>query len=311
MLSRVADSLYWMSRYIERTDSILRILMINHLSAQDNREDFTWKPVLRAYTSLSDADIATMEFNGRKVMQYMLLDKDNSNSVLNMITLSRENARSVQDNVTKELWQSLNMYYHVVRDPRLAASLQTDDPVTIIDSLIHQSMVYYGVADTTMFRGEGLCFMNIGKYLERALNSTDLLDVKLSDLTYDLEKETDATYWKYFLLSISGYALYLKRYRSGFEGRYVIDQVLFNTDFPKSVLYSVNQLQRYFSRLKSDKNVQGFSEVDFMIGKLRSKLQYSDVQGIIKTGLHTYLQDTASEIYTIGNSLNQHYFAYS
>jgi uncharacterized alpha-E superfamily protein len=311
MLSRVADSLYWMARYVERTDSILRILKINHLSAQDNRNDFTWKPVLRAYTALSDADISSIEYSGRKVMQYMLLDKDNSNSVLNMITLSRENARAVQDNVTKELWQSLNDYYHVVRDAKLVKLLQTDDPVTAIDLLIHQSMVYYGVTDTTMFRGEGLCFMNLGKYIERALGSSNLLDVKLSDIANDQEKEIDATYWKNFLLSISGYALYLKRYRSGFEDRYVIDQVLFNTDFPRSLLYCSNQLQRYFTRLKSDRNVEGFNQLDFIIGKLRSKLQYSNVESVMRSGLHPYLQDIIADLYTIGNKLNQHYFAYS
>ena len=118
MLSRVADSLYWMSRYIERTDSTLRTLMINHLSAQDNPEEFTWRPLLRIFSTMEENDITAIEHNGRQVLQYMVLNRDNPNSVLNMVILARENARAVQDNITKELWQCLNEFYQVVRDPR-------------------------------------------------------------------------------------------------------------------------------------------------------------------------------------------------
>ena len=311
MLSRVADSLYWMSRYMERADSILRVLKINHLSSQDNQDDFSWSPVLRIFTELSEEDISKTEQNGRQVLHYMVLDRLNPNSVLNMVTQSRENARGVQDNLTRELWQCLNEFYHIVRDPRLQKSLQTEDPVSVLDSLIRQCMLYYGVADITMFRGEGLCFMNIGKYLERCIQSADILDVKFSDLSYDLDKTTDTTYWKYLLMSVSGYALYLKRYRTGFEARNIVDQVLFNVDFPRSVLYSVNQLHRYFGRLKGDQNIEGYSKVDFMIGKLRSKLQYSDVQSVSRIGLHHYLTEITTDIYDIGSTLNQYYFAYS
>ena len=311
MLSRVADSLYWMSRYMERTDGILRMLKVNHYASQDDRESFTWRPVLKIFSNLGEEDIQDMERNGRKVLQYMVVDRDNPNSVLNMVTRSRENARAVQDNITKELWQALNEFYHVVRHERLEVSLQSEDPLTVLDSLVRQCMLYYGVTDSTMFRGEGLGFMNIGKYLERAIQSADILDVRFSDLSYDLEKSTDTTYWKYLLLSVSGYALYLKRYRSGFGARNVVDQILFNVDFPRSVLYSLNQLHRYLGRLKDEQNVEGYSKVDFIIGKVRSKVQYSDVQSVSRMGLHNYLKEINTDFYEIGSALNQFYFAYS
>ncbi|HYG19157.1 MAG TPA: alpha-E domain-containing protein [Ohtaekwangia sp.] len=311
MLSRVADSLYWMSRNMERADGILRTLKINHLSSQDNTDEFTWRPVLRIFSNLAEEDIGTIEHEGRKVLHYMVLDRENANSIFNMVTQARENARGVQDNLTRELWQCLNEFYHVMRDPKLAQALQREDPVSVLDLLIRQCMLYYGVSDITMFRGEGLCFMNIGKYLERCIQSADILDVKFSDLSYDLDKTTDTTYWKYLLMSVSGYALYLKKYRTGFEARNVVDQVLFNVDFPRSVLYSVNQLHRYFGRLKGDQNIEGYAKIDFMVGKLKSKLQYSDVAGVSRMGLHHYLSEITSDIYAIGSTLNQYYFAYS
>ena len=311
MLSRVADSLYWMARYMERTDSILRMLKINYASSQDNTEDFSWQPVLRIFGNLEPEHASSLTSSSRKVIEYMVLDKENSNSIFNMVTKARENARGVQDNITTEVWQCLNGFYHVVHEERLKDALQYEDPITVIDALIRECMLYFGVSDNTMFRGEGLCFMNVGKYMERAVQTADILDVKLSNLSYDLDKPTDTTYWKYLLMSISGYSLYLKRYRSGFEAKNIIDQVLFNVDFPRSVLYSLNQLQRYFQRLQSDQNTEGFSKVDFLIGKLRSKLQYSDVQSVSHTGLHHYLKSINTDISSIGNMLNHYYFAYS
>ncbi|HMG93117.1 MAG TPA: alpha-E domain-containing protein [Chryseolinea sp.] len=311
MLSRVADSLYWMSRYMERTDSILRMLKINYASSQDNPEEFSWHPVLKIFGNLEEDEIQNHDDNSRKVLQYMVLSRENSNSVFNMVTLARENARGVQDNITVELWKCLNEFYHIVRGDRLIYALQHGDPITVLDTLIKECTLYFGVTDVTMFRGEGLCFMRVGKYMERALQSAEILDIKLSDQSYDLDRPTDATYWKYLLMSISGYSLYLKRYQSGFEARNIIDQVLFNVDFPKSVLYSLNQLQRYFDRLRSDRNIEGFSKVQFSIGKLRSKVQYSDVQTVSNIGLHHYLNEITTDIDDIGSTLNQYYFAYS
>src|SRR5688500_9456529 len=265
MLSRVADSLYWMARYMERADSILRMLKINYASSQDNNEEFSWQPVLRIFGHLEQEQVAALSQNSRQVLQYMVLDRENPNSIFNLVKQARENARGVQDNITTELWQCLNEFYHIVQEERLRYLLRHEDPVTVIDALIKECMLYFGVSDITMFRGEGLCFMNVGKFMERAIQSADILDVKLSNLSYDLDKPTDTTYWKYLLMSISGYSLYLKRYRSGFEARNIIDQVLFNVDFPRSVLYSLNQLHRYFERLRSDRNIEGFSKVQFNI----------------------------------------------
>jgi uncharacterized alpha-E superfamily protein len=296
---------------MERADGILRVLKINYAFSQDQIDEFSWRPVLRIFGSLSEEEISSIERNGRQVLQYMVLDRDNPNSVYNLVMKSRENARGVQDNLTKELWHCLNEYYLLIRDEQLKYLMQWEDPVSVLDSLVKHGMLYYGVADITMFRGEGWCFMNIGKYLERAVQSADILDVKFSDLSYDLEKTTDTTYWKYLLLSVSGYALYLKKYRSGFEAKNVVDQVLFNVDFPRSFLYSINQLHRNFSRLRSEQGVENFSKVDFMIGRLKSKVQYSTVDNVSRIGLHHYLQEITAEILEIGSAINQHYFAYS
>ena len=142
------------------------------------------------------------------------------------------------------------------------------------------------------------------------MQSADILDVKFSDRHYDFRK-TDTTYWKYLLLSISGYELYLKTYRSGFDARNVVEQTVLNEDFPRSVLYSVNQLHRYFERLKSERNRDAFTRIDCMIGRIRSKVRYSTVESIMTQGLHAYLNGIKDDLYEVGNAFNQNYFAYT
>ncbi len=310
MLSRVADSLYWMSRYMERTDGILRMLKINYASSQDDLQQFSWKPVLRIFTYLDEEQAASIQYHSRAVLQYMVTDRENPNSVVNIVTHARENARSVQDHITKELWQCLNDFYHTVRDEQLIRLLQQEDPVTTLDVLIKQGLLYYGTTEITMARGEGYAFMSIGKFLERSVQSADILDVKFSDVNYDTES-ADTMYWKYLLLSISGYELYLKTYRSGFDARNVVEQIVLNEDFPRSVIYSIRQLHRYFQRLKSERNMEGFRQIDFMIGRIESRVRYSTVDTIMNQGLHAYLNSIKEELYETGNALNQYYFGYS
>jgi uncharacterized alpha-E superfamily protein len=311
MLSRVAASFYWLSRYIERSDGMLRMLKINYASSQDTVQEFTWEPVIRIFAGLHEEGADKLENDSRSVLKYMVTGKNNPNSILNIITLARENARGVQEHITKDLWQCLNEYYHAVKDSRLERSLQREDPIGVLDILIKQVMLYYGTVEITMERGEGRSFMNIGKYLERAIQSVDILDTKFSSVSDNPNLLTDTTYWKHLLLSLGGYELYLKTYREGFEAENILEQVVLNNDFPRSVIYSVNNIQRYFDRLKNDTNVDTYREMSFQIGRLQSRIKYSSVRSIRQEGLHLFLTQIRSELYGVGNSLNEYYFANS
>ncbi len=310
MLSRVADSLYWMSRYMERSDGILRMLRINYAYSQDDIPDFTWRAVLKIFSFCEEEDIVKMEKNGREVLRYMVLERENTNAVFNLVTQSRENARSVQDHITKELWQCLNEFYHSVRDQFLSNSLRIEDPISVMDGLIRQCMLYYGTAEITMARGEGFYYMNVGKYLERAIQAVNILDVKFSEQNYDLNGTHDPIYWRYLLLSISGYELFLRSYRSTLEPRNIIDQIIWNENFPRSILYSIVRLQRSFEKLEIDHQLESFKRLKFLIGKLKSRVQFSDIQTLEAEGLQNYLQDIKNGLLEIGTAFNHYYFAY-
>jgi uncharacterized alpha-E superfamily protein len=198
-----------------------------------------------------------------------------------------------------------------MKEDWLTKWLQKDDPITILDVLIKQGILYYGTADITMSRGEGYTFMNIGKFLERAILSVDILDVRFIDNAADIEAGTDAPYWKYLLLSIAGYELYLKTYRTGFEARNVVEQVVLNYNFPRSIIYSIVRIQRYIERLKREGDAASYQQLDFMIGKLLSKVRYTTAETIIQQNLHQFLTEIKNDLYAIANALNQYYFAYT
>ena len=311
MLSRVADSLYWMSRYMERCDGMLRMLKINYAASQDDIQEFSWEPALKLFTYMDDAEAAGIAKSSREVLLYIVTGKENSNSVLNIVTRARENGRSVQDHITKEMWQCLNDFYHMMREERVVQWLQKEDPITILDILLKQCLLYFGTTDVTMARGESHAFINIGKFLERGVQTADILDVKFSALGGEYEKAADAAYWKYLLLSISGLELYLKTYRSGFEAKNVVEQSVLNGNFPRSIMYSVKNMRQYFERLKSEKNYNSFNDVMFMIGKLESKIKFTTTDTIVKEGLSKFLQETKTDFLAIGNVLNKNYFAYT
>jgi uncharacterized alpha-E superfamily protein len=139
-------------------------------------------------------------------------------------------------------------------------------------------MLYYGTVDTTMARGEGFNYLHIGRFLERAILSIDMLNARLTELGYNLKQPVEAPALRYLLYSLSGYELYLKTYRGKFETEFVVEQILYNTDFSHSVLYSLQQLDRFFERLKTESLPETYREVEFLIGKSRNNVRYSNMQ---------------------------------
>ena len=311
MLSRVADSVFWMARYMERTNGMLRLLRTNYVSSQDEVIDFSWQQVLRTYSDLSHEETIDLEKNSSKVIEHLVLDRDNSASVFNNVTRARENARAVQDHITKEVWQCLNDYYHLIRTDQIQEQIQFGDPVSALDSLIHHGMLYHGTVDITMARGEGFNYLNMGKFLERAFLSADMLNIKLKELNYNLQQPVEIPALRYLLYSLSGYELYLKTHRSNFQVDFVLQHILYNTNFPHSVLYCLQQISRYFERLKTESLPESYEQLEFLIGRAMNNVKYSNIQPQDSEGLKQLLQQTRNELFGIANGLDKYYFGNS
>jgi len=300
-----------MARYMERTNGMLRILRTNYISSQDEVKDFNWHTLLRNYSDAGAEEMEAIGNNSVRVMEHLLLDKQNGGSVINNITRARENGRAVQDHITKEVWQCLNDYHHLIRDKNIYTQVKSGDPVTALDSLIYQGMLYHGTVDITMARGEGFNYLNAGKFLERAILSADMLNIKLTELGYKLEAPVELPALRYLLYSLSGYELYLKTHRGNLQADFVIQQIVYNEQFPHSIAYCLKQLFRYFERLEAESLPENYKQLEFLIGRAMNNVKYSIINTSDGEGLKQFLQQTRNELIGIAAAFNQFYFGNS
>lgn len=307
MLSRVADAVFWMARYMERTDNVLRVLRTNYIASQDEIQNFDWQLWVDGLgVQIRNSPVAVSNY--REALFHLVLNKENDSSVLINIVRARENARSIQDYITKEVWQCINDYYHLIQDKHTEQLLLESDPVTAIDSLLRESVLFYGSVDVTMSRGEGYTFLNFGKYVERPLRSLDILELKIKEMTTG---GNEAMQWKYLLYSLSGYEFHTKQYKNALQRSEVIHQVFMNTQFPHSVLYSLQQAERYFKRLDAISVPEHFKEMEFLLGKTISNLKYGiNLQADFEE-VNTLILKTRAEIKEVAHKLATLYFGYS
>ena len=305
MLSRVADSVFWMARYLERTDNLLRVLRTDYIASQDELLDFNWQKLTDTLSIKSETPIIVASY--REALYHLILNKEHDASVFVNIVRVRENARSVQDYITKELWQCLNDYYHIIRDPQTEQLLLHQDPVTVFDTLLRESLIFYGTVEVTMNRGDGYTFLNLGKYIERSLQSLEMLELKWKINT----EVTEPVSWKYLLYALSGFEFHTKIYKNALQTEDVIHQVLFNNQFPHSVTYSLGQIERYFQRLSQSSLPENFKELEFLAGKMITDIQYSTVNLKDPAAVKQLIATTRAQVLQFSQKLNTLYFGYS
>jgi uncharacterized alpha-E superfamily protein len=286
------------------------MLRINVITSLDHNADFSWVPVLKTYTDLSDEAIAALVAQPDTVLRYILLDRSNSNSLRNITMRARENARGVQDHITKEMWECLNGFYHKINSQEVERSIERGEQIVMLGSLLDHCMLFNGVADVTMPRGQGWDYMMLGKLIERAVQTAEILDTRFRQIDYDLNSPSEIPYWRNLLLSLSGYELYLKRYHGGLQSYNVVDLAILNPDFPRSILYCVQRMSKVVDELAHE-NQEGAAVLQKIIGRLRSKIAYTDVDTIAQEGLHEFLLAIKKEIYEFSTALSQRYFAYN
>ncbi|MFT4095215.1 MAG: alpha-E domain-containing protein [Niabella sp.] len=312
MLSRVAESVFWLARYMERTNGLLRVLRTNYLASQDEMKEYNWQSVLQTYGYLAPEEIEAIQYNSRAVLEYVMLNRDNDASLINNITRARENAKAVQDHITKEMWHNLNGYYLLIREPGIKQTIKYGDPVTALDALIKHGLFLYGTINVTMSRGEAYNFLNVGRYVERAIITTDVTDIKLKEINYQLNDETvGIPSLRYLLYSLSGYEAYLKVSRGIVEVDTIIKQILYDEDFVHSILYCMVHISRYFKRLYAQSIPESHEHVDFLIGKALNNLKYSNCNLSDGESIRSLLSQIRSDLRSIATAFNKHYFGYT
>ena len=312
MLSRIADSLFWLNRYMERNDCLVRVIRTNYILSFDSDQltDFSWKDVITIFSHEPDAATLYGE-NAATSLKYLVADTKNLNSVKTLVTKARENARGVQDYITKEVWEQVNQLYHIVNDPGVEGKITGSNSMELIDRLDQNSILFYGVIDSTMPRGHGWQFLNLGKFIERCILTIENIYAHSQKMDHRLDTARDILFWRHLLLSLSGYELYLKTYPRDQYTLSVIEYVIFNKNFPRSLIYSLHRIKRYLNEITAHTNIEGSVTLEKQLGRICSKVDFADMETIKEEGLPQFLDSLRNDLSEFSKQLTRIYFSYA
>jgi uncharacterized alpha-E superfamily protein len=313
MLSRIADSLFWLNRYMERSDGMLRLAGTHYIFSLDKDVNGTssWKPVLEIFTESEDAFLNSIENNTEESLNHLLLDTRNTNCLKTLVNKARENARGVQDLITKEVWEEVNQMYHLINQSDLKHKIDSYHGMEVMEPLIKHTVLYTGITDITMPRGTGWCFMNLGKYIERCLQTIAFTEKQLEITNFKEADTNDLLQWKYLLFSLSGYELHVKTYRSSNHNYNVLHQVLINENFTRSVMYSMQRIELYLNKIIGNEINEERAALLRDFGRLFSKVRYMELDSLNKETVPVFFEDIKASLVEFNQRVVQHFFSYS
>jgi uncharacterized alpha-E superfamily protein len=289
MLSRVANSLYWMSRYIERAENIARIvdvnlqLLLDFRNLNEERLAQHWLPIVQTTGDEKQFFQLHKKATGNAVTEFLVFQMENPNSIVSSICQARENARMVRDQITIEFWEELNRLYWFVKTPQ-ARKAWNESPSDFFQQIKNSSLLLIGLGDATLIHNEGWLFSQVGKFLERADKTSRILDLRYQVASeYGVPvgaSDADALEWSAILRSCSAWDAYKSIYGAEVNPRLVAEFLLFSEDFPRSVRFCVAELNRALRRISGVAEGRFSNGAEKLAGRLVAELQFSTVDEI-------------------------------
>ncbi|HZS56178.1 MAG TPA: alpha-E domain-containing protein [Bryobacteraceae bacterium] len=303
MLSRVADSLYWMSRYFERADHCARVLDANYslmLNPFKSSRELRWQRIMSSLGVTAEVDSSDPQTGTvRLIGEARLLS-----SIIGCVTSARENASQVREQISSEMWERLNQLYHEMIQPSQQHNGDSD-PLRLINVFREGTYRFQGVTDSTMNHGEGWHFIQVGKYIERASGLSGLLDAQFS-----MSAGADDLDWVTLLTSCSAFEAYCKVYTADLKPSAVAEFLLLNPDFPYTVRYSVEQMHNALRVLAGISSARKTSTIERLIGKLQSSLAYTQIDEIMMRDLHPFLAGIIEQCHRLHAAMHEVYIEY-
>ena len=311
MLSRVADSLYWLGRYLERTENYARFLDVNFNLCLDLPPGVQeqWKPLIAATGDLISYEKRYEDYERENAIFFLTFDRENNNSIINSVSYARENGRMIRENIAAETWEAINDLYHFMNYAEKKKIWRKENPHEFFIKVKQKVLLIYGIVKTTAFREEGWYFNQVGQHLERADKTSRILDVKyhlLLPTVHDVGSPLDFLHWAALLKSVSGFNSYRRNYGKT-DPASVVEYLLLNQFFPRSIYYCIKQAE-YYLRSISGNSEGKYNAAEKCIGNLLSHLEFGEIKEVIAIGLHEYLDDLQLKINDISNKIHAHYF---
>ena len=310
MLSRVADHVFWMSRYLERAESVARFIDVNLNLTLDLGEqmDQQWAPLV--YTT-GDQDLFLERyktFNRENVWTFLTFDAENPNSILSCLKSARENARTIREVIPSVLWEEVNKFYQLVRGAATGSGL--DNPAAFLDEVKLRSNLATGIQDAIMTHGEAWHFARIGQLLERADKTSRILDVKyfiLLPSVAEVGTPLDVIQWAALLRSASALEMY-RRARGRISPDHVADFLILDPEFPRSIRSCLTRAELSLHAISGTALNTFRNKAEQRLGMLRAELDYTHISEIMASGLHEFVDRFQTSLNDAGEAIFQTFF---
>jgi uncharacterized alpha-E superfamily protein len=313
VLSRVAESLYWMARYVERAENLMRSLAVNYyarLEAQPGGE-LSWQGVMAVS---GDEELYRSSFDDwgdTPVLEFLLFHPENPNAVAGCVARARENARSVREQISSEMWEHLNrLYFYLHQDVDRAAVVS--GPYELFQKVRDGSQAFQGITAATMNHGEGYEFIQLGRYLERAAMTVRVLAARHAEASRLPEGTAAASLHLMALLkSVSAFEAFRKSRASQLHAAAVVEFLLTSREFPRAVRFCLQRSADAVDAIGSDtaRGVARADRVQRVLGPLSSELQYLEVDRVLGPALEPYLEQLLERIHRAGEEIETGYFS--
>jgi uncharacterized alpha-E superfamily protein len=315
MLSRIADSLFWITRYLERAEDTARILDVNYymlLEGVQHAHRLRWAPLVSIAGAHEEFFARYAEADPRSVLEFLGFSPEHPDSIVQCVAKARENARTIRDRISREMWEDLNgLYLDVNR-------VQVDD---VIDEGPHRfcelvksgSHRFMGVSRATFPRDEGWHFLNAGQALERAEMTARIVDVQYHTLVAGpatTAGDPDTHQWMAVLKSVAAYEFYRRTYNTRIQPDRVAELLILHPQHPRSLRFSVGILQSALRAISGSGIDTWANEAERLTGRLFDSLKYDRIEDILGRGLHPFLADVQHTCRAIGEEVARTYFYY-
>jgi uncharacterized alpha-E superfamily protein len=305
LLSRYAEALFWLARYMERIENLARILDVTDTFVRHGADQSGWRSVIQINADEERFLKRYSEANAETVAEFYLVDRENPTSIASSLFAARENARTLRPLISTEMWAQINVFYNRVRG-LTAADAAPSRVSGLCAYLKEQCQAHAGITDGTFFRDQGWAFYNIGKYIERGDQTSRLVDIKYHTLlptTDDVGGAVDISQWHALLRTASGYHAFRRVYPSGMTPAYVAGFLLLNHSFPRSVVLCVRQIEVYLTQLSSGYSLRGAYDAQERLDELRAALLDQTIEDILSRGLHEFLDWVQRQFIEVHNAV--------
>ena len=310
-LARYAECIFWLARYVERAENLARILDVNETFSRDAKGDQNWRSIVSLHADETAFYERHSEATSKTVLSFYVTDADNVSSIVSAIRAARENARALRPVISNEMWVQLNVFQNrlnAIQERELAPERLAD----LFREIKEACQTHTGITEGTFYRDQGWCFYQLGRYIERADQTTRLLDIKyhllLPHAAEDVGSAIDVGQWIALLRSAAGYHAYRRQHPRGITPGRVAGFMLQNPSFPRSAYLCIREADAHLTELKRRHGLRGGIGAAEELDWLRALLSTLTITEILRQGLHEFLDVIQRRLISINRDLSESFF---